>query len=64
MEDNPKLSFENKVNNNLFKFLVREYLSQSMNPFEILRCMMKIIFSKISKLVKLKYICVFKIFLS
>ncbi len=58
MEDNHKLSFENKINNNFFKFLLREYLSNSMNPFEVLRSLIKIIFSKISKLVKLKYISV------
>ena len=56
MEDNPKLSFENKINNNLFKFLVREYFSNNMNPFEVLKFMSKILYSKISKWVKMKYI--------
>jgi hypothetical protein len=56
MEDNPKLTIENKINNNLFRFLVREYFSNQMNPFEVLRLTSKILYSKISKLVKMKYI--------
>jgi hypothetical protein len=55
MEDNPKLTIENKINNNLFRFLVREYFSNQMNPFEVLRLTSKILYSKISKL-KMKYI--------
>jgi len=62
MDDNNKISFENKINNNFFKILVREYLSNSLNAFEILRGVVKIIFSRVSKLVKLKYISVKLIF--
>ena len=64
MEDNPKISFDNKINNNLFKFLVREYFSNSMNPFEALKFMSKILYSKISKWVKMKYIDVYSILYS
>lgn len=51
--------FENKMNSNLFKFLVREYFSNSMNPFLILKMLSKILFSNISKILKLKYILFF-----
>jgi len=61
MEDNPKLSFENKINNNIFKFLIREYHSKNINPFECLRILIKLIFSKLSKNVKVKYVNVRKI---
>ncbi len=56
MEDNPKLSFENKINNNIFKFLTREYHSKKINPFECLRILIKLIFSKLSNNVKVKYV--------
>lgn len=57
-EDKVKL-FENIKHNNIFKFLVREYYLQSMNPFSVLRLLSKILSSKISKLLKLKYILFF-----
>lgn len=62
MEYNPLL-FENQINNNLFKFLVREYFSKSMNPFQTLKALSKILFSKISIFVKLKYITFFFVIL-
>jgi hypothetical protein len=56
MEDNPKLTIDNKINNNLFRFIVREYFSNTLNPFEALKMVSKILYSKVSKLVKMKYI--------
>jgi hypothetical protein len=55
MEDNANLSFENKNNLNFFKFNVREYFSNNMNPFEILRNISLIIFSKPSNQMKFKF---------
>jgi hypothetical protein len=56
MEDNPKLSFENKINNNIFKFLIREYHSKKINPLKCLQILIKLIFSKLSNNVKIKYV--------
>ena len=44
-----------------FKFLIREYHSKNINPFECLRILIKLIFSKLSKNVKVKYVNVRKI---
>lgn len=57
-EDNVRL-FENAMNNVIFKFLVSEYYSQNMNPFQILRALSKILAFKISKFLKIKYILLF-----
>jgi hypothetical protein len=57
-ENNVKL-FENVMNNNIFKFLVRAYYSKTINSFKILKLLSKILSFKISKLLKLKYILFF-----
>lgn len=46
--------YTNKLNKNLFYFLIREYYSHSINPFVTLKNLMKIIHSKISENLKQK----------
>jgi hypothetical protein len=58
-DENKVKLFENIKHNNIFKFLVREYYLQSINPFSVLRILSKILSAKISKLLKLKYILFF-----
>ena len=58
MEDGSKLSFENKVANNFFKFLSREFYSRSMEDFEIFTFILKVLTTNKSKTIIYKYICI------
>ena len=67
MEDSSKLNYENKIKNNLFKFLLREFYQKDYTPavnlFEILKLMIEMFYSKVSNLVKIKYVSVFILFI-
>ena len=58
MEDGSKLSFENKVANNFFKFLSREFYSRSMEDFEIFKFILKVLTTNKSKTIIYKYISI------
>jgi hypothetical protein len=59
MEVGTKINFDNKVAQNFFKFLSREVYSQSIDDFEALKFVLKVMTLNKSKTIVSKYICLF-----
>jgi len=58
MDDPSKLSTDNKINRNIFVFLLRSYLTRNMDIFKILDILVKMIKGNKKKLVRIKYVTV------
>lgn len=57
MEEGSKLNFENKVANNFFKFLSREFYSKTIDNIELFKFILKVLTINKSKHIIYKYIC-------
>jgi hypothetical protein len=57
MEEGSKLNFENKIANNFFKFISREFYSKTIDHFELFKFILKVLTVNKSKHIIHKYIC-------